>query len=306
MELPSKHHHTSYPEDPEKILQKFAGYLRRFPASSKLKTYEQADFLIVPHIDFRVNLSIYAQIYNLLIGRSRFPSTFVILGVGHRCPAEYSCCPFTFSTPLGEVSTHMGLWKELEESSAEPIAFYPETFEGEHSLEYVIVWLQVIRELFYPEQTFQVLPILMGGLHQHIHYGIIPSSKDPFTEFGTNLKEAVTRHINSPDEVCWIASIDGCHVGPRFQHSFSGNRVTQQAVKTWESHLWQVCESNLLSTFFSHLSSIDNMFYFDGVGVLTLLLQHFNLRAITDSYELWYQDYDQSFVSFTGGIMTRA
>ncbi|MEM9398911.1 MAG: AmmeMemoRadiSam system protein B [Verrucomicrobiota bacterium] len=302
--LKSQHHGSSYPAAPKQILKEFANLLEAVPTpKTPAPQTEAGQVLIVPHIDFRVNLTIYAQIYKHLILHKTFPQLFVILGVGHRCPAEFSSVPMDFSTPLGLAPCALDCWRQLEASSPLTVANFPETYNGEHSLEYVVIWLQALRDLFFQGQDFTVLPVLLGGLHQNISQAQIPAEDEAFHIFSANLRDCVINNGIDTDEICWIASIDGCHVGPRFDHNFYALDPVQSAVKGWEKRLWKLCSTSHLQTFFDHASSIDNMFYFDGIGVLTLLLQQFKLKAKPLFYDLWYEKHDCSFVSFTGGFM---
>lgn len=305
LQFESQYQGSSYPESSKKILASFSKLLKGVPESAKARNMDAANnMLILPHIDFRVNLSIYASTYHMLVNKKNFPELFIILGVGHRCPAEFSACPISFSTPLGQVECDLETWLGWQKKAGFPLGHFPETFRGEHSLEYVVIWLQTIRDLYFPDRQFKILPILMGGLHSFIEDGELPGRDSAFTQFGHALKAVVGQR--SADEVCWIASIDGCHVGPRFGHCFGGNEATQCAVRHWEKRLWDTCRSESLDVFFEHLSSIRNMFYFDGVGVLTLLLQHFQIEAKTHACDLWYEQADQSFVTFTGGMFQAA
>jgi Memo-like protein len=98
----------------------------------------KAPAYLVPHIDFRVNLNIYAQIYRMISERAVFPELFVILGVGHQCPHDFSLSAYDFSTPLGKVTSDSERIRKIQKDCPFPIALSPETFRGEHSLEFVI------------------------------------------------------------------------------------------------------------------------------------------------------------------------
>jgi AmmeMemoRadiSam system protein B len=283
-----------YPSSAKDILQNFQAALQSAPKAGRKAL--KAPAYIVPHIDFRVNLDIYAEVYRMLAGRRTFPELFVILGVGHRCPHEFSACSFRFNTPLGAVETDETLLRSLQGDCPFPLSLSPTTFTAEHSLEFVIIWLQAVRDLYFPGKNFQVLPVLMGGLHESLKTGHLPGSESEFYHFGHALK----KHLCQKKAVT-IASIDGCHVGPRFDHDFDGNLRAQKIVKKWEKKLWACCSSRDKENFFRHASEIRNAFFFDGIGGLSLLLQHFGLKANLTTQDLWYESSDQSFVTFSGG-----
>lgn len=294
----SRHEGSSYPSDRAELYDLFQELLE--DAGDEWWKGRSVQGLIVPHIDFRVNLDLYASVYRWLMEGKRFPKYFVILGVGHQCPAEYSLCPVAYETPLGVAEPAVDLYQQVCEGAGGKISHFPETFEGEHSLEYVVVWLQVIRDLYFPGEEFQVLPVLMGGLHREVAFNRPPKENDGVMKFGRALQEVVTGE--GAGDTCWIASIDGCHVGQRFDHWYSGNVVTQQVVKNWESGMWERCRSDRFKEFFGYLHEMRNCFYFDGVGVLTLMLQLFPICAVCRERELWYEDSDESFVTFSGGF----
>lgn len=291
----------SYPSDPHQALGFFQTALDSDEQAAERLDPKAA--LIVPHIDFRVNLSLYARAYRALATRERFPKTVFILGVGHRCPHEFSCCPLDYETVLGRVDHAAETWKLLAEASRLEIAKSPASYVGEHSIEYAVIWLQAVRDLHFPGQEFRILPLLLGGLHEALFAGRPPEPGSSFLRFTEGFREAASSM--PPEDSLLLASIDGCHVGPRFDHGFEGEALVQDLVRSWESQLWALCETRTFPAFFDHLLGIRNFFHFDGVGVLSLLLQAFPMRAVRDAHELWHEERDQSFVTFSSGRLER-
>ncbi|MEM6600917.1 MAG: AmmeMemoRadiSam system protein B [Verrucomicrobiota bacterium] len=261
----------------------------------------QPPVLIVPHIDFRINLQYYVETYSRLYQASKFPELVIILGVGHRCPHEFSVHPFGLDTPLGIIAPDLEAWNFLNDHCNFELSRSPESFEGEHSLEFVASWLEVIHELNFAACPYRVLPILCGGLFENLYLNTPPDEHDNFFMLGRALRSLVdSRPAGS---TLMIASIDGCHVGPRFGHHFGGNRATQWAVQQWESDLWRLARTTSYHHFFHHLAALTNMFHFDGVGVLSLLLQHFPYQTHVQDTACWFEASDQSFVTFSSGWM---
>ena len=255
----------------------------------------------MPHIDFRVNFDLYAQTYALWRDRNWFPSRVVILGVGHRCPSELACLPAGFQTPLGKVNADTDLFSEISSHCPFPIGRESRGFQGEHSIEFVVIWLQAIRDLFFPGKSFSILPILCGGFQTAVEAGTPPSPDSS----ETLLARALAKSSKDAD-TAWVASIDGCHVGPRFQHPFAADPKVCAQVAAWEKKLWSLASSEKLDPFFQHLSTNQNGFYFDGVGVLHTLLAGENLRAETQPATQWHEPTDQSMVSFSRGHLVPA
>jgi len=282
----------SYPADPGQLLSEFHRLLHRQPVPKA-----SSGFLIVPHIDIRVDAEIHARTYARMRGRKKFPSVVYILGVGHQCPHEFSACACTYTTPLGPVLPACPSLQSIQDLCNTPIARSPATFHGEHSIEFAVIWLQALRDLYFPGQEFRIVPVLLGGLFETMRSGRLPDRDHEITRFGAALASVFR---DEPDALL-LASIDGCHVGPRFGHSFPALPPVQKAVQRWERELWKLCRSDRLADFISHLSAVENGFYFDGTGALTLLLRNFHLTAVRSSHNLWYEEGDHSFVTFSSG-----
>lgn len=293
---------SSYPDEPAKALRYFQAALNRVPEPKKV-SQNRPPLFIVPHIDFRVNLDIYGLVYKrlLTLPKGKFPETFVILGVGHQCPCEFSSCPLDYETVFGRVGTDHVLWSTLQNHCQLPLPNFPDSFDHEHSIEFVVVWLQALCQLRGEPADFKILPILMSGLHLNMAKGVPPADGDDFHTFSTAFQKTMSGL--DPEKTCIIASIDGCHVGPRFDHPFAGDEMAQRNVQNWESELWSLCRSDRFNDFFQHIAAIRNAFYFDGVGVLSLLLQTYSVRADVEASALWHEDADQSFVTFSGGTL---
>lgn len=289
----------SYPEEPRKALKWFDRILTADTPPDEPFTLENP--LIVPHIDFRVNQGLYGEAWSRFLKLDQFPECIVILGVGHQCPSELSSIPCTFDTILGKVETDFDAYDVLDKGTEPPIGRFPDAYHREHSLEYVVIWLQALHRLYFKNDSFKVVPVLMGGLQEYIDAGEIPDEDTDVRMLGVSLKKLSEQHPS----LAIVASIDGCHVGPRFGHPSGIPELQPQVVQQWEGKLWEKCRSDSFHEFFAHLSAIRNIFYFDGVGVLSLLLQNYNLAAKITGQELWYEDHDDSFVTFSSGQMNR-
>lgn len=295
------HAGTCYPGTPKAARDFFRKALETLPTDeSGPQSPPEPLAWIVPHIDFRVDLSTYVSVYRHIAQRGSFPETVYILGVGHKCPHDFSLCAGTFRTPLGTVKSNKQAISEITRATGLELARSPGSFSGEHSLEFVVIWLQALRDLYFPGHSFQVVPVLLGGLPEHVIASTPPGPRTGYRRFGRALMESFLARASTS---MIIASIDGCHVGPRFDHDFPADQRIQQAVWNWEIRLWQSCASKSLSEYYQQLGEVRNGFYFDGVGVLTLLLQNRPLEPLIFSRKLWYEEHDQSFVTFSAGCL---
>ena len=64
---------------------------------------------------------------------------------------------------MGEILPDRDLFSSLSASCPFPIDQETRGFQGEHSIEFVVIWLQALRDLFFPGRSFTILPILCGG-----------------------------------------------------------------------------------------------------------------------------------------------
>lgn len=295
LHLPAAHAGSAYPDHAAPIHRLLHTALNAAPAVTCPDTLP---ILVTPHIDLRVDTSTYAAAFRALLSRPQFPETVFILGVGHRCPHEFSLAPASFTTPLGRVDPDRPAISTIHHALGFETARGLDGWPGEHSLEFAILWLQAARDLAFPSATFRVVPLLLGGLWPHILSGHPPSPRTHISRLGRTLLQTA----RAIPHAAIIASIDGCHVGPRFDHPFSGAQA-RSAVSAWEQRLWQLCATPTRHAWFSHLAQIRNEAYFDGVGVLHLLLQNCHRKARVLHHRLWYEQADQSFVTFTGGLL---
>lgn len=295
MHLPAAHAGSAYPEDAATLRALLHGALQAAPPAACPGTLPM---LVAPHIDLRVDTATYAAAYRTLLSRSTFPETIFILGVGHRCPHEFSLAPAAFTTPLGRVAPDPDAIAQITTSLDFETTRGLEGWPGEHSLEFALVWLQALRDLAFPGARFRIVPVLLGGLWPHVLSGRPPGPRTHIHRFGHSLLTAARACPNA----AIIASIDGCHVGPRFDHPFSGAQA-RGGVQRWEKRLWSLCSSATRGAWFAHIAALRNEAYFDGVGVLDLLLRHDPRHARVLKHHLWFEPQDQSFVTFTAAAL---
>lgn len=290
---------TQYPDSSKEAFEFFENILRESPPSRPAPS-ASTPTLIVPHIDFRVNQALYGTAYQRLLTAKKWPEIFIILGVGHRCPYEVASLPLDYQTIFGPCETDLPLWTHFRENCEFDLDRSPSSFQGEHSLEFVVIWLKALQAIRGKKEPFRILPILLGGLQDEVNGGQQPSPQGEFGKLCTAF-QALLEETKGRSQI--IASIDGCHVGPRFQHPFPANEEVQNAVIQWEQELWAFCSSPQYDAFFEHLAKIKNGFYFDGVGVLSLLLKTLSARAQIDGTTLWQEESDQSLVTFSAGCL---
>jgi hypothetical protein len=100
-----------------------------------------------------------------------------------------------------------------------------------------------------------------------------------------------------------IVSIDGCHIGPRFQHPFAVTPKLLKAVEGWEKELWALAAAGDARAFLDWFREQRNDLYFDGVGALALLMAAGDFRIERTYYEQWFTPRDKSVVTFSSGLV---
>jgi MEMO1 family protein len=306
--LSAQHHPACYPSDRAKALAFFrdaydaplSGELPPAPKESSLRG------VVTPHIDFRVSLRAYAAAFRPLL-EAPLAETYLILGVGHRSPLEWNFDRRDYVTPLGRATCAIEMVDALVAGTEPARHFLPEAHHGEHSIEFALLWLLALREI-HPaangtRKPVRFVPLLCGGMHEYVE-GL--AEWDDLTDFhrlsralGALLRE------NSPEKLQVIVSIDGCHLGPRFQHPFQVTSALLKATAGWEEKLWAQVAQGDARKFLDWFREEGNDRYFDGVGALALLLAgaaHGSKFTIQRTfYEQWFTERDASAVTFSSG-----
>jgi len=112
--------------------------------------------LVAPHAGFVYSGPVAAAAYASLVEVRETVSRVVLLGPAHRMALGGMAIPSAtaFSTPLGEVSVDSEAFAIARE--VPNVRVFDAPFDGEHSLEVQLPFLQVVLE------NFRVLPVLVG------------------------------------------------------------------------------------------------------------------------------------------------
>jgi AmmeMemoRadiSam system protein B len=309
--LPAQHHPACYPSDPTKALAFFQDVLATYPAKDLPPAPAQSSLLgvVTPHIDFRVSLQSYAAAFRPLL-ETPLADTYIILGVGHRSHLEWNFDRRDYHTPLGHAVCATDLVDALVAEAHPTRHFFHKAHDGEHSIEFALVWLQALHQL-HPARngeakSIRFVPLLCGGMHEYVE-GL--TEWEDLVDFH-RLSRALAHVLDSvpaDQKLHIIVSIDGCHLGPRFQHPFRVTSTLLKATAGWEEMLWACAAQGDARKFLDWFRDEGNDRYFDGVGALALLLNAGNLSkrenfAIQRTYyEQWFTERDASAVTFSSG-----
>jgi len=309
--LSAQHHPACYPSDPAKALVFFRDAFRAMPPDELPPAPAKSSLagVITPHIDFRVSVKAYAAAFRPLL-EAPLADTYIILGVGHRSHLEWNFDRRDYHTPLGHAICANDLIDSLAAEADPTRHFFHKAHDGEHSIEFALVWLQALHQLHAgadkKPKPVRFVPLLCGGMHEYVE-GL--REWDDLADFH-RLSRALAHLLDSApadQTVRIIVSIDGCHLGPRFQHPFRVTPALLKATAGWEEMLWAFAAQGDARNFLDWFRNEGNDRYFDGVGALALLLNAGNLRkcgnfAIQHTYyEQWFTERDASAVTFSSG-----
>ncbi len=295
--LTASHHPACYPSEKAGALRYFRAALKKVAASPSGSDAAALAGVIAPHIDFRVSLAAHAAAFRPLL-EAPLAECYLILGVGHRSPLEWNLDARDYETPLGRATCERELVKQLAPSSC----FGPEPHEGEHSIEFPLLFLQAIHLLHRDPREVRFIPILCGGLHAYLEGYREWDDLDEFHALARALARLFATYPPG-EKLRIIVSIDGCHMGPRFQHPFPVTEPLLQATETWENELWRVAAAGDARQFLGWMRAEGNDRYFDGVGALALLMAAGTFRFERTYYEQWFTSRDASVVTFSSGLV---
>ena len=308
--LSAQHHPDCYPSTRKAALAFFQKALESFPETNLPPAPAKNSLrgIVTPHIDFRVSLPAYAAAFRPLLNEP-LADTYLILGVGHRSHLEWNLDRRNYATPLGEAICDRELVDELTGGANSARYFSAEAHEGEHSTEFALVWLQALHQLRSGAEATPVhfIPLLCGGMHSYVEGLVEWDDLDDFHRLSHALAN-LFKKMPPGQKLRIIVSIDGCHLGPRFDHPFLVTSVLLKVTEGWEEKLWSCVAKGDAREFLDWFREEGNDRYFDGVGALALLLAagagQFTIQRTF--YEQWFTERDASAVTFSSGRILQA
>jgi predicted class III extradiol MEMO1 family dioxygenase len=310
--LIAQHHPACYPSDPAKTIAFFRDAFATCPADELPAAPKGSTLpgIITPHIDFRVSQRAYAAAFLPLLNEP-LSETYLILGVGHRSHLEWNFDRRDYVTPLGRATCATDLVDQLVAGADPARHFSHEAHDGEHSIEFALLWLQALHQL-HPskkgrDKPVRFIPLLCGGMHDYVEGQTEWDDLADFHHLSRALGDLFQK-FPLGEKLRVIVSIDGCHLGPRFQHPFRVTPVLLQATAWWEEKLWASAADGNARELLNWFRDEGNDRYFDGVGALALLLaagagpaDGGKFRIQRTYYEQWFTDRDASAVTFSSG-----
>jgi MEMO1 family protein len=221
---PQSHAGLSYSSDPEKLKNELNEYFVRNGGPGLPDFFsgpERPKGLVAPHIDVRAGASCFAQAYHAL-ATGKPSDIYLILGTGHAGVERlFTATSLDFETPLGTVHTDRDFVDALSNELGRDAAAEEILHANEHVIEFQLIFLQY---LLSDRHSFSIVPILCSFPH-HIFDQDQTQQPDriAFDQFCHALREVCRRTTKS---VCFIASADLAHIGPRYGDNFVPHQGT--------------------------------------------------------------------------------
>jgi AmmeMemoRadiSam system protein B len=193
--------------------------------------------LIAPHIDIRSGGPCFAQGYHAL-AEAQPSDIYIILGTGHAgVKAGFTATGLDFQTPLGTVRTDRDFIDALSARLGKDAAAEEILHAGEHVIEFQAVFLQ---HMFGERHPFKVVPVLCSLPH-FLFSGdpAVGELRREFEAFCEALRETVREASGT---VCFIASADLDHIGPRYGDQFAPHQGTVTETLENDGHLLDMLE----------------------------------------------------------------
>ncbi len=254
--------------------------------------------IVAPHIDIRAGSRSFASAYHALA--SGQPSDiYVIFGTGHAgVEALFTACSLDFQTPLGICHTDRELLDLLSEEMGQDAASEEMLHATEHVIEFQLVFLQY---MFSDRHQLTILPVLCSFSH-HIFdsHELLSEQRETFELFCRALKQACRKRSKS---VCFVASADLDHIGPRYGDHFVPHRGTIEQALGKDAELLYALERMDVNYFISGVAKDGDARRICGFSPITAMMHCMEAHE----GKLLSLDYAQvddrsSFVSFASMI----
>ena len=298
---PSSHAGASYSDDPE-TLRRELDHLFTEEGGPGAPDYFSEDRrpvgLVAPHIDIRSGGKCFAHAYHALAS-GQPADVYVVFGTGHAgVEGLFTATGLDFRTPLGMVKTDRDFLAELERELGYDPCAEEILHAGEHVIEFQAVFLQY---LFQERRPFTIVPILCSLSHHYFaDRSRFPEQHDRFEGFCRAIREVCGKAGRS---VCFIASADLDHIGPRYGDSFVPHDGTVTDALEKDRELISHLERLDLAGFIRSVAQDNDSRRICGFSPITTMLRCMDAaEGKLLSLDYGTVDNQNSFVSFTSMV----
>jgi AmmeMemoRadiSam system protein B len=182
---------------------------------------ERPKGLVAPHIDVRAGAGCFAQAYHAL-ATGQPSDIYVILGTGHAgVERMFTATNLDFQTPLGTAHIDHEFVDALSDELGRDAAAEEILHANEHVIEFQLIFLQYLMS---NRHSFTIVPILCSFPHEILDQDRTQQpDRTAFDQFCHAVRQVCRRTSKS---VCFIASADLAHIGPRYGDNFVPHQGT--------------------------------------------------------------------------------
>ena len=259
---------------------------------------ERPKGLVAPHIDVRAGGRCFAQAYHAL-ATGQPSDIYVILGTGHAgVDGMFTATTLDFQTPLGTAHTDRDFVSALSEELGRDAAAEEILHATEHVIEFQVIFLQHIMS---GRHSFSIVPILCSLPHRIFDQDGIPQSDRLIFDRFCNALREVSR--KSSKSICFVASADLAHIGPRYGDNFVPHQGTISDVLQKDAEALAHVEKLDVNAFIRSVAQEDDSRRICGFPPITTMLHCMDAReGRLLSLDFAQVDDRKSFVSFTSMI----
>ncbi len=246
--------------------------------------------IVAPHIDFRVNTSVYARAYHPLKGHHF--DRVVLMGTGHTILDGIYCLTHkNLATPLGITPNDRKSVERLQEAGANLVAPNDFPHRDEHALEFQMIFLQHLLGA----TTFEVVPILCGSMDFiHTNFSRLGDLKEigPFLD---TLREVIQEDGR---QTLVVAGVDFSHTGLRFSHPVAAAEMMEET-RRHDRDLIEAFTKWDIEAFWRTEQASGGRFNVCGFSTLATILEVVTPgKAYCLAYDVWDDSPTGSAVSF--------
>ncbi len=298
---PASHAGMSYSDDPDTLHGELEGFFTG-PDGPGLPDLFSEDRrcvgLIAPHIDIRSGGPCFAKGYHAL-GTGRPSDLYVILGTGHAgVERMFTAGTLDFQTPLGVVETDRDFVNAVSDELGWDVAAEEILHETEHVIEFQVIFLQ---KLFAGRHGFKIAPILCSLSHLFFQDSEdLAEMRADFARFCSALKKVCNSGSAS---VCFVASADLDHIGPRYGDSFTPHEGTVASALEEDRKLLETLERLDREAFIQGVAKDNDSRRICGFSPITTMLHCMDAeKGELLSLDYAFVDDRKSFVSFASMV----
>jgi hypothetical protein len=219
------------------------------------------------------------------------------MGTGHMgLPQMFSISPKDFETPLGVSPADAEFLEGLRAHLDEPLFGEDLSHRHEHTIEFQLVFLHHLLRLAPP----RILPILCSFSYANLQ----PGNSSPHREWFARFVDAFrTVQRETGRRICFIASVDFAHIGPRYGDSFNPDEAIIQNVKRKDREMMESILSADPDAFLRYIASEQDQRRICGFPALYTLLHLLNGekgRLLSHSHTV--MDPTGSFVTYASAV----